>query len=351
LDKPLFRGYFKWSLLIYLFFAIVIAMVSVLFCNGEVKYILFSIAFFMIISNMTAYFQQISQITQRFREYSLRKILLSTFNVVIVLILYLIYKRLGMIDYKLYMLSWIFMNLVLSVWYVFTYRDIVFGKGYSILSIGKDLLKLIQNGFPLLFANICATLILTLDRQFVNVLFDTKTYAIYAFAYNMLSLVTVATSAISTVLYPAMKRTDEKNLSDSYSLLLSVLLIFVFGAVSAYFPLSVFIKWYLPKYEESLVIFRIIFPGLAISSAITVVIHNYYKVFNASMEYFKKSVFVLVISGFANYFAYKVFKTTVSISIASIVTMIFWYLFAEQFFVIKYKCKRWNNFLYIIYCE
>lgn len=71
-----------------------------------------------------------------------------------------------------------------------------------------EIVHLIQIGFPLLFANLCSTLILTLDRQFVNVLFDNATYAVYAFAYNMLSLVTVATSAISTVLYPTLKRVD-----------------------------------------------------------------------------------------------------------------------------------------------
>ena len=137
---------------------------------------------------------------------------------------------------------------------------------------------LLKIGFPLLFANLCATLILTLDRQFVNILFDTSTYAVYAFAYNMLSLVTVATSAIATVLYPTLKRSTKESMVENYPRLIALMLLLVFAANAVYFPLCWFVKWFLPKYNDSLVIFRIIFPGLAISSAVTVVMHNYYKV-------------------------------------------------------------------------
>ena len=65
-------------------------------------------------------------------------------------------------------------------------------------------------GMPLLLANLCSTFLISLDRQFVSMLFTTEEYAVYAFAYSMLSLITVATSAVATVLYPVFKRMDEK---------------------------------------------------------------------------------------------------------------------------------------------
>lgn len=90
------------------------------------------------------------------------------------------------------------------------------------------------------------------------------------------------------------------------------------------------------------------FPGLAISSAITVVMHNYYKVLGKNFDYFLKSIVVLVVSGIANAIAYTVFRTTISISIASIITMIFWYVLIEQYFVKAIGYDRKKNLWYLL---
>lgn len=260
----------------------------------------------------------------------------------------MLYKQGSEINYKIYVVALIATNCLLTMWYVYTYRDISFGRSEKMRDTFPEIVHLIQIGFPLLFANLCSTLILTLDRQFVNVLFDNATYAVYAFAYNMLSLVTVATSAISTVLYPTLKRVDLENIKNNYPILISVILSFVFAANITYFPLCIFVKWFLPKYTGSLIIFRVIFPGLAISSAITVVMHNYYKVLGKNFDYFLKSIVVLVISGIANAIAYTVFRTTISISIASIITMIFWYVLIEQYFVKAIGYDRKKNLWYLL---
>lgn len=227
------------------------------------------------------------------------------------------------ITYKSYIILYSIIIIILAIWYVITYREISFGQTYMKRENIREIFSLIILGFPLMLANLCSSLILTLDRQFVNILFDTETYAIYAFAYNMLALVTTATSAISMVLYPNLKKTDGRTLKNTYSSLVGAILCFMFGCLSIYFPLNMFVSWFLTKYIEALTIFRIIFPGLAISSAITIVMHNYYKTLGINVIFFVKSLVVLVISASANFLAYKLFGTTQSISIASIITMIF----------------------------
>ena len=122
----------------------------------------------------------------------------------------------------------------------------------------------------------------------------------------------------------------------------------MFCALIAYFPLVYFINWYLPKYSESLPIFRIIFAGLPISSAITVVIHNYYKVYDKSTYYFFKSVVILAISALANTIAYLVFGTTSSISVASIITIVIWFLYVQHYFVKNYSIPYLKNLLYAL---
>lgn len=348
IDRFLFRSFFRWYFLIHVFFAIIICFVSILCLKEDNMVIGFLVAIDMIAVNVTGYFQQISQITQRFGEYSLRKILQSVFNILAVLLLYILFYYGNSINHIIYILMIIFINIGLTIWYICTYKDIVFGDQVRLGDSWGQVLQLIRIGFPLLFANLCSSLILTVDKQFVSLLFDVSEYAVYAFAYNMLSLVTVATSAIATVLYPTLKRTNIETLRDTYDVLISSLLTVVFMSLLLYFPLCPFVKWFLPQYTESLVIFRIIFPGLAISSSVTVVMHNYYKILDKNLLFFKRSIFVLALSCVANSIAYYFFHSTVAISLASIVTMVFWYIYIESEFVKENNYSRKKNLFFAI---
>lgn len=348
-NKTFFRSIFKWYSLVHLFWVLLLVAISIAFHDANYSFIIIMVAIYMYFSNTVNYFQQISQITQKFKEYSIAKIIQSAMKIIgglIMVAVYFISKNL--VDYRLYVVLSTIGFVIVTIGYLIIYREIVFGEADSLLCTGKKVINLAKIGLPLLVANLCSTLILTLDRQFVNLLFPNSEYAVYAFAYNMLSLVTVATSAISTVLYPIMKRTTAETLEKNYSNLISIMLVFVYGALLAYFPLCKFISWFLPKYTSSLTIFRVIFPGLAISSAVHVIMHNYYKTLRKNIIYFRKSVVTLVFSAVANGVAYYIFKTTISISVASIVTMIIWYLYIEQFFIKNYGYKRWNNFIYML---
>lgn len=349
LDKPLFRAFFKWFLLIHAFFSLLAIGCSFVFISDvNTRFILSALGINLVAVNITGYFQHLSQITQRFKEYSVRKILQSVLNIVAVFLLYMIYKYSGVIKYEIYVVIVIFINYILMTWYVITYKELIIGSSKSIFDVRFELWNLIVKGFPLMFANLCSTLLLNIDRQFVSILFSTSDYAIYAFAYNMLSLVTVATSAVSTVLYPMLKRRDSNNSMTMYSKLNSAVIVMVYVIIVAYFPLNLFIHWFLPTYVLSLPIFRIILPGIAISSAVTIIMYNYYKILDEVYDYFRKSIIVLIFSAIANYFAYSLFGTMASISVASIVTMIIWYVFVERRLIAKGVNKKacWKNRLF-----
>lgn len=351
LDKEKFRRYSQFIIFLESLLTIFLIMTSLLFLKGQYRYIFLFVSVYIWAFNVTSYYQIISQITSRFTELSLRNILQAIMQSISILIFwYLYYNNNYILDYKMYTLIYVGIQLLLSVWYIFTYHDITFGKKESIKNEFPAIIYFAKIGIPLLVANLCSTLILTIDRQFVNILFDNYTYAIYAFAYNMLSLITVATSAISTVIYPTLKKIDKSNLCKCYDKMITIILLFVFLMISIYFPLNKFIEICLTKYKDSLLIFKIIFPGLALSSAVSVVMHNYYKVLDDNINYFKKSLLVLLISFVANLLAYLIFKTTISISIASIITIFIWYLIMENNFIKKYNVKYRKNLLYSVLC-
>ena len=336
LDRSQFRAYFKWCMLLQGFFTLSAVVASVII-GGDYGFILMLLGLNLLATNFLGYFQQISQITQRFNEYSIRKVLLSVFSIVFVIVLFLLYKNGYAISFRLYGGGVVSFNFILLMWYFFTYRDICFGKGLPLLGSFRRVLGLMAEGLPLMFANLSSILVLSLDRQFVNVLFTTTEYAIYAFAYSMMSLVAVATSAISMVLYPFLKRMDVGQFKDAYNKFLILITVFVFGMASCFYPLRIIVEWILPKYIDSLQIFKIIIPGVAISSAIHVIMHNYYKTLGQNKKYFNINLIVLLISVVTNLLAYELFGTMESISIASVITILIWYILADR--ILKNKCK------------
>lgn len=346
LDRPNFRFYSSVYAGTEAIIGAIVCAVSLIFLTEEYSFIFFWLGLYLVAHNVTGYYQSISQATSRFKELSSRNVIQSALTVLAILALWIYQKASkGQVSYRAYTIIYVLIAVALAGWYIYTYRDITFNKRAI---LWKDIPSLIKLGFPLTIANLCASLVLTLDRQFVNVLFDKDTYAVYAFAYNMLSLVTTATGAISTVLYPNLKKAKKEILEKNYSKLISTVLGFVFGCLVLYFPLCIFVKWFLPKFTDSLLIYRIIFPGLAISSAISIVMNNYYKTMNQSFLYFKKSVVILIVSGIANYIAYFFFHTPASISISSIITMLIWYVYVESVFINKYRVKRSKNIIYML---
>lgn len=347
LDKSSFRFFFSFLVILEILISILVGVVALLGLHGEIRFIFLCLAIFLFANNLLTYYQTISQITNRFNEYSLRTIIQSILISASIVILWLINKYTNLNQsYRLFTCMYVGIFLLLMIWYIFTYRDLSFGKSKRISK--REIGKLIKIGIPLLVANLCSTFILNADRQFVSIFFDMDTYAIYAFAYNMLGLGTTALSAISTVIYPLLKRTNDNNLKSIYSKGKIVILILSFACLLFFFPLKAFIFWFLPKYESSLQIFRIILPGLAISSIITIIMHNFYKIEGKEVQFFVKSVLILALSIIANFVAYLIFKTTIAISIASIVVMIAWYLLIEAYFVKKHQMRFIKDFSFLV---
>ena len=233
---------------------------------------------------------------------------------------------------------------------MYIYRDIIGGRRYSYQSTLLSTVELIRIGFPLILANLSSTLLLALDRQFVSCLFPNKTYAIYAFAYNILSLFSLITVAFSTVIYPMLKRSSQESLEKDYIRYLSCFLIFSFFLLFVFFPLSFIIKKFLPTYMDSIVIFRILFPSLPLLLVITVVLHNYYKSLGYNFLYFKISLFVLISSSLSNFISYYFFRSTTSISFASVLNTILWFVLTTTFVPLKLNVSHFRLYLYFFVC-
>lgn len=350
-DLHKFRAYFKVYIIINLIVTIFAWLLIIPIIGSDKKNIMLLVVIYALINNIIAYLQILSQCREKFDEYSKFNAFRSVMICCATIMFLIIDKILAYKDYYCYINLYLFANLVVMIVYLYNYRNYVFGKSEKLMGLKKEYISFFKIGFPLLISNLCSTLILTLDRQFVNILFNSEDYAIYAFAYSMLQLITVLTSAISLVLFPALKKMKEDKLFSSFSVYENRLFIMASIFLLAYYPIEWVIRTFLPTYIKSLDIFLVILPTLGVSIVISVLIQNFFKVLKKTSIYFIVTLIVLVISFILNYIFYVIFKTMISISIASLVTSIFWYIIS--IFILKKWMDismNYNLIKYVINC-
>ncbi len=350
LEKDRFRTYSKFFIIFQLIITLIITSVAMCFVNNDYGFIFVFLGINLLAENVTNYYQIISQVTGRFNELSIRNIVKSSLTIIAVVALYILFKVnvINYLQYQIYIVIVSGISLLLSLWYVFTYRDITFGKSKKLSTEMPTILKFFKVGFPLLIANLIVNLILNIDRQFVQILFDKEIYSTYAFAYNMLNLITNATAAISIVLYPTLKRFDSERLKTHYNYFISIIVMFIGFCMAAYYPLCFIVVHFLDKYQPALIIFRLIFPGIILTSSITMIMLNYYKALGDSKTYFIISIIALALSFIANLIAYLWFRTTTAISVASVIVIGIWYIIAEFMLIRKWKINPIKNICYIV---
>ena len=348
-NKESFRTFTRFLILMQLLVTFIVTIIAMFFIGNELCIILLLVGLDIIAVNVTTYYEFISQISMRFKKVSLRGIIRSSIKIISVCILFVLYKFCSIsIAYYVYAAIVIIVNYLLCFWYIFTYRDITFGKASKFKDEKSKIIYFFKLGIPLLISNLIGQFIFVVDQQTVNILFDTDTYSNYAFAYSLINLITVATSAVSVVIYPTLKNMDKKKVTENYSFINSILLIFISLAFACYFILVPFVNYYLPEYNLSLTTFRIILPGVLISSSISVIKYNCYKKFNLINNYLFKSLFVLIVAIIADLIVYFIIGTTNSISIVSIFVLFLWYILVELTMIKKYNVKWIKNLIYII---
>ena len=348
LDKEKFRTFFWFLFILLIFVSFVIILLSIFFVPGEFKYIFVAVAIYLIFNTISNYFENISIITQKFNTLSIRNVVRSLLTIFSVLFLYTLKEFNSYELYRLYLILFDMVFFVCMMWYVITYRKIIFGKRKKLVAVKGEIVELIRMGMPLLIADLMVTFILSIDRQFVSFLFSTDDYSIYSFAYSMLKLVTTFVAAIASVLYPSLKRLSYDKLKANYGTYVVVISILSFIFVLSYFPLYFIVTKFLPDYSNSLIYFRVLFPGIAVSSIISIIFINYYKALKMQKMYLCISIGVLLLSAAANVFAYLCFKSMISISVASVVCILFWYIICDIFIFKKYNICIWKIYIFVL---
>ena len=349
-DIPIekFRLYFRLILCIQLFTFLIFCIISFTL-PGEYKFIFYMLSIYLVFNNISTYFEIISTTLSEFKRLSIRNILKSILSIFIIIVLWvLIYFNVAENYYKIYTIMFVIVYFILAIMYCCTYRNMIFGSSVSFRSEWKEIFRIMKIGIPLFMADMIASLIFTIDRQFVSNLFSIEIYSLYSFAYSMLKIITLSISAIAVVLYPSLKKMKKEELASSYNFTCIIVAIVSFGCILGYFPLHYFVNFFLIDYSSSLRIFTILFPSVSISSIITMVMINHYKANNKQNTYLFISFIVLVIAFILNIISFYLFNDPIGFAYSSVLTIIIWFGISEYFICKMYNCSNYKLYIYIL---
>lgn len=217
--------------------------------------------------------QYLLQGTGRVKEFARNSIIERTFFVVIALsFLFGGYQK-----YEFLLLADLVSKTIAMVSIAWVCRDIVFTKGVKLSLSLKEGLKNISVGVQLLIANIAGMLIIGIVRFSIERVWDISTFGKVSFSLSISNLVLTFISAVSIVIFPVIKRSNQDRLPVLYdtvgTLLSGVMIVFLV----LYFPIKLLLTLWLPHYTDAISYFSILFPLSLFEARSSLLINTYLK--------------------------------------------------------------------------
>ena len=294
--------------------------------NGQYSMVFVFVFLYLFIVNCTVMFESLAQALDRFHEYSFLSGLRSALNIGTTLLLFFCFRREANLNYLWLLATIECVNGILLICYVIRYRSFLFGTLCSLSKAGALIWDLLKLGLPLLLCTFVGNALINVDRQIVSIFYPEETYAHYAFAYNLVNLVTIAVGSVAIVLYPTLKKIDAGSQKNIVTQLLSSVTFVACLAPLAFYPLTAVVLWFLPNYAPSLSYVSMVFPSLIFTAIINVVYKNYFKSFNMLKQFTIISLASLLLAVGVDLFGYFALCSIEFISYGTVFVSFVWFL-------------------------
>ena len=298
------------------------------------KVTMFIFAISIIPYMLSSFFQMIFQATGEFKKYSRIMYIYTFVYMVTNVFLAFILKN---TNYIYYCLTTYIANIAEVI-----FVEIKFLKENKRIKPEYDKKNIITNfkvGILVMVGNLAVIGFFGIDKWFVKLFLTTEDFAYYSFAVSMLNVINILIKAISITFYSYLfENNTEKNINK----LKNYLMIIGGGASLAFFVLSFIVNTFISKYKPALNIVSITFSTFPYMILINSLYVNLYKVNKDEKKYFKVVVSMFILAIVYNIIAIIIFKNTISIAIATVLTLITWVIYSSN----DLKKVNWSYGMY-----
>ena len=328
LDKKVFFSQFYMLLITQVIVAGVILVLGGIFqAPGDKLFIFQMTALCLVLSNMRYMLIFILQGTNRIKEYAF----ITMVDRVIYAGLIVLFLVFGIRDYKLMIVADLIGKLISFIYSVYCCKEIVFRKFTDFYLTTSEMIKNISVGIKLMFSNIASTLVIGVVRFGIERSWDVATFGKVSLTLTISNLLMLFINAVGVIMYPILRRTDEKRLPGLYMTMRSVLIALMFGFLVLYHPIRAALTVWLPQYKESLMFMALIFPLSVYEGTMALLLNTYLKTLRKEKVMMQINLITLALSLIMTIFTTIVFKSLNLAILSILVLIIFRFILAENY--------------------
>nr|WP_316046821.1 oligosaccharide flippase family protein [Planococcus glaciei] len=256
LNKKLFFSQFILLLLFQIIIGVIMySFASIYIINDDKKFIIQIISIFLAIINVRYFFTYILQATNRFKEFS-QIILIDRILFLVLVFLFLFF---GVRDYKLLILLDLIGKFVSLIYAAYLCKEILTTKILHVTIDIKELMENISVGSKIMFSNTVSLMIVGVIRLGIERSWDINTFGKVSLTLNISNFVMIFINAMGMVIFPILRRVEEKKLPNIYHTLRTLLMACLLGTLIMYYPLKYLLSIWLPSYSESVLFMALVF--------------------------------------------------------------------------------------------
>lgn len=286
LDKARIRSQFKILLGTTSIIALVAAFVGSLITGGISRTTILFVAIGIVTKNLVTYNSYSFQITNRINKYAVLIITQRiSYGLLAVLLLALHVNR-----FEYYCMAELSGDIICIILSRFFNKGMYFGKSLPPREAFREWRVNVSSGIILMFANWSAMLLGGFAKMIVQWHWDELTFGKISFSFSLSNLFLTFITAVSVVLFPQLKRTEQEKLPEIYKSIRNVLSPLLFVAMLAYYPGCLLIEKFLPKYSQSLIYLGLMLPIIIFTSKVSLLTNNYLKAFRKEKEMLRVNI-------------------------------------------------------------
>ena len=328
LDKKLFFSQFYMLLITQLIVAAVIMVLGGISQPAGDKFFIFQMtAICLVLSNMRYMLIFILQGTNRIKEYAF----ITMVDRVIYAGLIVLFLVFGIRDYKLMIVADLIGKLLSFIYSVYCCKEIVFRKLTDFYLTTSEMIQNISVGIKLMFSYIASTLVTGVVRFGIERSWDVATFGKVSLTLTISNLLMLFINAIGVIMYPMLRRTDEKKLPGFYMTMRNIIVVVMFGFLVFYHPIRVVLTAWLPQYKESLMFMALIFPLSVYEGTMALLVNTYLKTLRKEKVMMQINIITLTLSIVITIFTTIVFRNLNLAVISILILIIFRFILAENY--------------------
>jgi O-antigen/teichoic acid export membrane protein len=318
LDKQLFFSQFIMLLISQILIALVIIFYSTCFlADVDRKFIFQMTAAYMVFVNSRYLFTHILQATNRFKYFA-RIIILDRVIYVIIIILFL---SAGVRNYRLFVITDIIGKTISLIYSIYICRDFALLKLTKFSFRFSETISNIKAGIKLMFANTASMLIIGSVRLGIERTWDVSTFGKVSLTLSISRFMIIFINAIGIIMFPMLRRTEQKKLPEIYSLMRNFFTVIIFGILFLYYPLKVILSSWLPAYASSLDYMVLLFPMSVYEGKMALLVNPYLKTLRKESLMLKINLLTFICSILISAIVTIVFKN-LDLAVFSIIFML-----------------------------